>query len=146
MLMYKIQWHTHSALKYWWNQMFSPFFFYVTSFHVTLLVHKFSDILNMSLSNRKSAWIKKDRQIELHRGSSCMLVISKEDKKTGLLECSGMTWRLIFVHTLIKTDLWGFSHLLEHAWLTVKLIPALSEKMLSPPDGLWWPFDGYDFS
>lgn len=99
----------------------------------------------MSLSNGKSAQIKKDRQIKLHR-SFCVLVISKEDKKTGLLECSGMTWRLIFVHMLIKADLWGFSHLLEHDWLAVKLIAVLTEKMLSPPDGPWWPFDRYNFS
>lgn len=58
----------------------------------------------------------------------------------------GMMWGLVFVHTLIKPDLKGFSHLLESAPLAVKLNPALSENMPSPPDRLQCPFDGQPFS
>lgn len=43
---------TYSAVGYSRIQMFSPFLF-LDVFHVALLVCKFSDILNMSLSNGK---------------------------------------------------------------------------------------------
>lgn len=53
-----------------------------------------------------------------------------------------MMQRLIFIHTLIKPDLQGFSHLPECAPQAVKLSLALSEHMSSPPDGFQCPFDG----
>lgn len=54
----------------------------------------------------------------------------------------GMMQRLIFIHTLIKLDLQGFSHLPECAPQAVKLSLALSGHMSSPPDGFQCPFDG----
>lgn len=56
-----------------------------------------------------------------------------------------MMWRLIFVHTLIKLDLQGFSHLPECAPLAVKLNPALSEHMASLAGRHQRPFDGCPF-
>lgn len=54
----------------------------------------------------------------------------------------GIMQRLL---TTIKPDLQGFSHLLECAPEAVKLSPALSEHMSSPPDGLQCPFDEWPF-
>lgn len=72
-----------------------------------------------------------------------MLAILKENKKNEQLECSGDDAEAI--QTWIKPDLQGFSHLLECAPEAVKLSPALSEHMSSPPEGLQCPFDGWPF-
>lgn len=72
-----------------------------------------------------------------------MLAILKENKKNELLEWNGDDAEAI--QTWIKPDLQGFSHLLECAPEAVKLSPALSEHMSSPPEGLQCPFDGWPF-
>lgn len=77
------------------------------------------------------------------RAGVSMLAILKENKKNELLEWSGHDAEAI--HTLVKPDLQGFSQLLECAPEAVKLSPALSEHMSSPPDGLQCPFDGWPF-
>lgn len=61
-----------------------------------------------------------------------MLAIMKKTRKMNCWNEVGMMQRLILIHTLIKPDLQGFSHLLECAPQAVKLSPALSGHMSSP--------------
>lgn len=98
MLLHDIQWR--SAVKSSWLQMFPPFFFLRLFFRVTLLICRMSDNFSMIIPDGSSVQNKNNKK---KTEDVCfVLQFSKENSNTGLWECSGMVWRLIFVHTLIR--------------------------------------------
>lgn len=78
----------------------SSLFFLRLFFRVTLLICRMSDNFSMIIPDGSSVQNKNNKK---KTEDVCfVLQFSKENSNTGLWECSGMVWRLIFVHALIR--------------------------------------------
>lgn len=145
----KMQWNEKRYLKLCFCMAFSdiqlsnphdfrcflPFFFLRLFFRVTLLICRMSDNFSMIIPDGSSVQNKNNKK-KTDRGCLFCATILKGEQQHWTV---GMQWDGVEANLcsrVNKTDLWGFSHLLERAWLAVILNPALSENRLSPPDGL----------